>query len=109
MFRNKKLNELKHKIYSIPEQHISTENSLRIAKALNNNQNQEIDSLKTDSINQVKRFEKKRNDLKQTINQQEQLQHVIKVQLNTIEKEKYDIKQQIIGELYFYSMRKKSH
>ncbi|CAF4028565.1 unnamed protein product [Adineta steineri] len=104
--KEQKINELKHQISTLREQHISTENSLRIAKALNNNQNQEIDTLKTDSINQVKRFEKERNDLKQTINQQEQLQNVIKVQLNTIEKEKYDIeqqvqiKQQIIEELY---------
>ncbi|CAF3910058.1 unnamed protein product, partial [Adineta steineri] len=104
--KEQKINELKHQISTLREQHISTENSLRIAKALNNNQNQEIDTLKTDSVNQIKRFEKERNDLKQTINQQEQLQNVIKVQLNTIEKEKYDIeqqvqiKQQIIEELY---------
>ncbi|CAF1467013.1 unnamed protein product, partial [Adineta steineri] len=36
--KEQKINELKHQISTLREQHISTENSLRIAKTLNNNQ-----------------------------------------------------------------------
>ncbi|CAF0905703.1 unnamed protein product [Rotaria sordida] len=101
--KEQQINELNQDLSSTREQYISIntklENDLR---ETNDNQKQETERLennfkenKLQLIEQINRLEIENHELKQTINQHEELLNETKLQLDNIQKEKYDQEKQL--------------
>ncbi|UJR21600.1 hypothetical protein I4U23_024682 [Adineta vaga] len=93
--KERRINEFKHEIFTLREQSTFVGNDLQKANESNKNQKREIERLKREVTDQMTRFEQEKNDWKQTFHQQKQSENELKTRLDSMQKQKLDIEQQL--------------